>query len=252
MLKYILLCLGVLFALPAFATSGACSSHGGVDCNFQTQTGYAVCYDGAISSVLYSSMIECQASTPSCTAPTSGSLCSAPGDYNALTSNGYRTGAYRSGNWDQTLATCQTQINIYQAQESTYEACLNGVNTSQSHPVQVVKCPTNYYLDTAGNCDYSPAVAPIDYQALEAEQPAPTELTPEPVVTLSPVTPVAGKPTTPVKAPVVPKKTIAATSTVTMSTSTKATTSPSIVSVPIQTKPARRSLWYWVNPLHWF
>lgn len=42
-----------------FATSGACSSHGGVNCGFGPINSQAVCNDGWLSSVLYSDMVEC-------------------------------------------------------------------------------------------------------------------------------------------------------------------------------------------------
>lgn len=61
-MKKTLLVLLFLVATPAFATSGACSSHGGVNCDLKTTSGYAVCSDGFTSSVEYSNMEECQAS----------------------------------------------------------------------------------------------------------------------------------------------------------------------------------------------
>jgi hypothetical protein len=64
-MKNFLVSLGILcsmfFALPALATSGACSSHGGVDCSAGPDSdGSVICVDGWLnSSVSYSSMKKC-------------------------------------------------------------------------------------------------------------------------------------------------------------------------------------------------
>ncbi|HVM91111.1 MAG TPA: hypothetical protein VMU11_04435, partial [Verrucomicrobiae bacterium] len=53
------------FAGPALATSGACSSHGGVDCAAGADyDGSVICYDGWTgSSVAYANMVECGGSS---------------------------------------------------------------------------------------------------------------------------------------------------------------------------------------------
>lgn len=48
----------LLLAAPVYATSGACSGHGGVNCSVPGF--YATCNDYTQSSVLYSAMSECQ------------------------------------------------------------------------------------------------------------------------------------------------------------------------------------------------
>lgn len=69
-MKKILLVLSflILFPFSAFATSGACSGHGGVSCNAGSDSdGSVICKDGwRNSSVSYSSMVMCGgSSTPS-------------------------------------------------------------------------------------------------------------------------------------------------------------------------------------------
>jgi hypothetical protein len=64
------LVISSLFIPAAFAASGACSGHGGVDCSAgQDSDGSVICYDGwENSSVQYSSMVMCMGSvTPSTT-----------------------------------------------------------------------------------------------------------------------------------------------------------------------------------------
>lgn len=53
--------------VPSFAIEGACSSHGGVNCGAGPINSYAVCYDGWISSVFYSDMVECEGYESQCT-----------------------------------------------------------------------------------------------------------------------------------------------------------------------------------------
>lgn len=62
-LGFLAVAIGTFFIVPAaFATSGACSSHGGVDCSAGPDIdGSVICYDGwEDSSVAYSSMVMCQ------------------------------------------------------------------------------------------------------------------------------------------------------------------------------------------------
>ena len=62
LIRILLACSFCLF-LPTttFATSGACSDHGGVNCSvYDSSNGAAVCNDGSDSSVAYSAMVECQ------------------------------------------------------------------------------------------------------------------------------------------------------------------------------------------------
>ncbi|MGL5830517.1 MAG: S-layer homology domain-containing protein [Candidatus Altimarinota bacterium] len=65
-MKKLLIVLGLLscsvFAVPVFATSGACSSHQGVDCSAGPDSdGSVICVDGWLnSSVSYSSIAKCK------------------------------------------------------------------------------------------------------------------------------------------------------------------------------------------------
>ena len=69
-MKKLLLIAVLLFPLSAYATSGACSGHGGVNCSAGSgANGQVICNDGWDgSSVSYASMEECQ--TPQPTPPT--------------------------------------------------------------------------------------------------------------------------------------------------------------------------------------
>ena len=74
MKKYIvsLFILGSFFcgASSVFATSGACSWHGGVDCSAGADAyGHAICEDGTSSSVSYSAMAECDQVVGACGIP---------------------------------------------------------------------------------------------------------------------------------------------------------------------------------------
>jgi hypothetical protein len=64
LLVLVLLAPAIAFGIPysAFATSGACSHHGGVDCSAGPGAyGQVICTDGwTRSSVSYDSMVKCQ------------------------------------------------------------------------------------------------------------------------------------------------------------------------------------------------
>lgn len=159
MSKYFLL-LGVFLipVFPAHATSGACSSHGGVDCSI---TGfYATCNDGTQSSVPYSSMDECQSSTNDCPQPTIRA-CTTQADYQQLesvclaaqqsqkASCGQMTESYASLGiysaapcdtsipYSCTLANaCQAEVAEYQSQEQQYQSCVMGEIQTQQQEEQ--------------------------------------------------------------------------------------------------------------------
>jgi len=61
----LLLLLALSFPATSYATSGACSYHSGVNCSVRSFDGYAVCYDGFVSSVPYYDMVECACVYPS-------------------------------------------------------------------------------------------------------------------------------------------------------------------------------------------
>jgi len=68
LLKLIIITGIAFFASPIFvyATSGACSWHGGVNCGIGAINNRAVCYDNWLSSVAYNSMVECIGFSSSC------------------------------------------------------------------------------------------------------------------------------------------------------------------------------------------
>ena len=101
----------------AHATSGACSDNGGVYCAAgPSVNGYAVCSDGTVSSVPYSSMAECQG-VITCTQAQMNGLeeqYNAAGDLNQIT----------------TLQAQITQIQSNEQEGLTAEASKPGVVAS--------------------------------------------------------------------------------------------------------------------------
>lgn len=133
----------VLFGLISFnlvfATSGACSYHGGVDCSiYNTSNGNAICKDGVDSSVSYLSMEECKPNFISCSQYTvrcsissiqqqcKDSLASARGIFAA---GGMGGSGEASTMQNQINTDCQDKINSCQSQidgyESGYNNCLS-------------------------------------------------------------------------------------------------------------------------------
>lgn len=109
----------------ASATSGACSSHGGVNCSAQiSRYDKVMCNDGWInSSVYYYESTECQAS--SCTLPSS-SGCQSESDYGALQLKLNASGGYlgMSASGESALNQCRGQISTYQSAYQAYTSCL--------------------------------------------------------------------------------------------------------------------------------
>lgn len=167
-MKYPLLLGALLFAVPVFAMPGACSSHGGVNCNAQTQDGYAYCLDGSVSSVLYVDTVECLI-RPQCVRPTP-SLCTTQEDYQALQASMYRNGAYRSGSGSSLLDQCQASITTFVSQQAAYVKCIAPVA-----PMTVNYCPPGVYMSGSGKCMPDVTVGPgVDYNALAKAQEAST------------------------------------------------------------------------------
>lgn len=271
MKRAILLLAVFCIAAPAFATSGACSSHGGVNCSVQTTDGYAVCADGVISSVAYSAMKECVASA--CIAPPAYG-CTSQDDYDAL--NNQISGAsysvrqssrYAPGNmaiiaeYQQQLDTCQEQIDQYSADVEAYNTC---VHTRSCGPVENgemrwdedagcrATCDKGYYaanrkcLPNAAPKQEEPAVEPEPVAA--PVQPPPTPITPIGKVmnSMNSLNALVGKPITPKAAPKA-ESAIEATTTATTSAIIASSAPPSDV-VPT----VRYSFFHWLNPFNWF
>lgn len=134
-MKKIIIILSFLF-IPtfAFAISGACSSHTGVNCSIRST--FATCNDGFVSSTLYSQTDECQSS---CIPPIYPS-CSVAGTLTRRALNG--SAEYNPQNVTGQVNQCETQIAAYQANELAYQNCLNASKSSAiSNISSFVFCP---------------------------------------------------------------------------------------------------------------
>ncbi len=133
----------IIFGLTSFsvagAISGACSSHGGVNCDAGPDAfGYAQCNDEWTSSVSFYSVDECNSSpTINCAPPIAigcveqGSLQAYQNSY-AQWQQSCQQAAMRSGNSpnctdpasEQRIATCQQEIQSWQMQQQAYNTCV--------------------------------------------------------------------------------------------------------------------------------
>jgi len=114
-----------------FGISGACSSHGGVNCSAGANLeGNVVCNDGwANSSVLFSQTDECN-----CPLPVSYG-CKTENDYGALLNSNITSGQQEFMNQisSGSLKACRDQITKYQADLLTYNKCLANSQPQQSY-----------------------------------------------------------------------------------------------------------------------
>ena len=133
-----LIFLAVFFSFIPFmalATSGACSSHGGVNCSAGGDLfGKVICNDGwSNSAVYFSDTDECKTS---CTPPPVVG-CTNENDAGALSSQLARSGGYLGDSTSGTgaMVTCRTQITAYQTALQTYNSCLasKSANSSSSY-----------------------------------------------------------------------------------------------------------------------
>ncbi len=151
-----LLFCGVVLSVPisAFATSGACSDHGGVDCSAGPQAnGDVICNDGWTgSSVSYESMVECQTYQPtnSCVEPmaycTQDQLNTLRMDYGSDLESVGGSDQYSPGEFNgypQAIQTCQQQIDTYNSEMQTYEDCLSNSNSNSNIAATPGTCPPN-------------------------------------------------------------------------------------------------------------
>jgi len=123
-----------VFPFFAFATSGACSGHGGVDCSAGAgSTGNVICNDGWTgSSVSYYSMSECAAipPTPSCVSPVATS-CTSQSDVMR------HCGQPQLGTMYSLCETdCENQINQYQNEVASYNSCVAQQQQNQQTNLQ--------------------------------------------------------------------------------------------------------------------
>ena len=158
MKKYIILTLLLLasFGLSntVKATSGACSSHGGVNCGIKNYNGSAICNDSFVSSTLYSNTDECKVPPKQCDYPIAPSCNlsaieqqkqNAIGSQTAINARRGMAGSdFGSANIDSINSTydlqysaCQSQLTAYQSQITQYNLCLN----SQTNATNVVAIP---------------------------------------------------------------------------------------------------------------
>lgn len=132
----------------AYATSGACSSHGGVDCNYKSSTGSAICNDGWDSSVSYSSMVECRAENR-CSRPTTEECSEAR-------QSGLMVQALQNGSAQYTpdiaqgqIQACKNQDARYHVELNAYNSCVRKSSNPQIYPTRPQITTTNNYQNNA-------------------------------------------------------------------------------------------------------
>ena len=106
----------------AFATSGACSYHGGIDCSAGSgPLGNAICKDGTESSTNYYDAQECSVNRSYCVAPLRN-YCTSASDYAAHCG---QPSQYTYDMYNACHADCESQINKYQSDLANYNICLS-------------------------------------------------------------------------------------------------------------------------------
>lgn len=161
-MKKALLVLVFFIALPVYATSGACSDHGGVDCGAgAAYDGNAQCNDGTESSVSFVDMDECQSDTSDCSLP-APTGCTSQAEYTQQEAEctaeqesqqsycGQMTEAYASEGIRSvapcdtstpaacTQATlCEAQISQYQDEVEETQQCLAQAQADQQQEEQL-------------------------------------------------------------------------------------------------------------------
>jgi hypothetical protein len=124
-----------IFALPisAFATSGACSSHGGVNCSAGASY-YAVCNDGTVSNTLYYLTDECSSyPVSSCVYPYATGYT----DENVCGGLAVQANLYgMAGTAQDSSALCRQQVSEYKAKVSAYNNCLSQESAQKTQASQ--------------------------------------------------------------------------------------------------------------------
>jgi hypothetical protein len=138
MKKFSILTLSFFLLFPAlsYATSGACSSHDGVNCSSAAPDGKVMCNDGwENSSVYFSDAAECSICTPPIK-----TNCSTEADYAALAEqlNASGSSRYTPVSSDGLLTACRSSITQYQAGNISYQQCLSKSQVIYTAPVQSV------------------------------------------------------------------------------------------------------------------
>lgn len=137
-----LVLISILIPASTYATSGACSYHGGVDCTKKYTQLYAVCNDGWVnSSVKYSDMQECKLKLNTCIYPTQAQ-CDVRnieklrdnelGSNRAIDARSGLLGSPFAGTsedninkkYSDQISACEAQNSAYQSQLDQYNTCL--------------------------------------------------------------------------------------------------------------------------------
>jgi hypothetical protein len=159
-MKKIFLLLVFLFPLTTFAISGACSSHGGVNCTIGSSAlGNSICNDGWTSSTSFYDTDECKTSLPVCPQPyiwgyTDLSSC----DQQQNLCNTFNASRYQScimgGSGNCALSTncaeadaCKTQVANNDAAQQRYNQCWDTIKKYQETKLQQVSTE-NKQLDS--------------------------------------------------------------------------------------------------------
>jgi len=147
----------VIFSLLLFpgistATSGACSSHGGVNCKVVSALDdSAICNDGWLSTTKYSDTEECkQVASQSYCFPPVGSGCKTESDLGIVQRQSYTSGESRySPDMSQgNIQACRDQIISYQAKVLSYQTCLS------SEQSNTVRKPSPVFASVGDYCKY--------------------------------------------------------------------------------------------------
>ena len=157
MLKKIFSVFMLIFTLltighAAQATSGACSSHGGVNCTvISLRDNSAICNDGWVSSVQYSDMVECNQDT-------NQTYCIPPKAYTYTTSaqcasvqmqlirNG--SNRYAPDIAGGVLQNCKDEVSKYQEEINNYEDCLNSAPKNKPAPIAISNSERDSYINS--------------------------------------------------------------------------------------------------------
>jgi hypothetical protein len=139
----VLFLVTLIFPSHVGATSGSCSSHGGVACSLGSDyDGSVICNDGwKDSSVSFSNADECKTSLPSCPLPSG-----AKSDCGSLRAQLARGQLLGTPFGDNELAQCDAQNTAYDSAQSAYQQCLVSQSAIQSQQF-------NNYVDQSKSRD---------------------------------------------------------------------------------------------------
>ncbi len=145
----------LLLAYPQLskAVSGACSSHGGVNCSIGSDIdGSVICNDGwKDSSVLFVQSAECQAKI--CIYPASTG-CKTENDYGAMQSSQIRSGSQEFMNVisSGSLKACRDQITQYQSDLTGYNNCINQQTILNNNQETLANLQTDFITSMISLC----------------------------------------------------------------------------------------------------